>query len=108
MENHHQPIAPLAREASGFGADLGESVSLSELATRYANLRARLPSQFAGLAPLIRFADDPTDLNARLIAGPFADKAIADDFCRVIRLQMGRPCETAAYSGDALRLRSDQ
>ncbi len=96
------PILPLASDATGIGADLGKSVSLVELADRYEILRRRMPESFKPLDPLIRFSSEPDDLDATLIAGPFADAEAVGDFCRIIRLQLSGHCETTTYQGDAL------
>lgn len=98
------PVEPLVTDATGFGADLGGSTSLPELSDTFMRLRLKLPDHFADLSPLIRLADDPDDLKAMLVAGPFADIGSANNFCRVVRLQLARHCETTAYRGDALAI----
>ena len=86
------------------GVDIGGSNSIPMLAVRFKALQRRSPELFSGLSPLVNFSESQGELDARLIAGPFASAGQLADFCRSVRLQLTLDCKQTKYQGDPIKL----
>ncbi len=93
---------PLPVPALALGVDIGRSTSIPALRARFLALQNRAPDLFSALTPLANLRERNGNLEARLIAGPFATPKQVSEFCRAVKLQLTVDCKQSIYQGDPI------
>lgn len=86
-----------------FAVDLGGAKAVSPLINRYLAIKRRAPDLFIGLEPRIQLSGVSSDLEARLVAGPFASRSNMARFCRAVRLRLTIDCSPSLFDGETIQ-----
>ncbi len=107
VEEPGRPLASIAPQpgitTSAVGIYLGNGLSFSTLAKRYAMLARAAPVLFSSLQPRATIIDTQQGMEAHLIAGPIKSVAIAERLCAKIRLRIETTCTPANFTGKVLQ-----
>jgi len=91
-----------------FGVDLGPSLTVSRLRSRWTKLVNERPDLFKGLRPVITIRDTGAGKPAeiRLVAGPLATVNAATDLCSALGQPTGAPyiCRPSVFDGQRLNV----
>lgn len=94
--------APTAKAGQGgVAVDLGGFRTLASLRRAWSDMTVRHGDLAKGLEPLARLRETESGMEARLLAGPFADQTEAARVCLRLRA-VGATCTVTTHSGQAL------
>ena len=85
----------------GVAVDLGGFRTLASLRRAWSDMTVRHGDLAKGLEPLARLRETESGMEARLLAGPFADQTEAARVCLRLRA-VGATCTVTTHSGQAL------
>ena len=95
------PPSEVAPDGPRAAIDLGGFRSLGSLRRAWSDTAGRHADLSKGLEPLARLRETDSGIEARLLAGPFADQTEAAKAC--LRLKaIGAPCTVTTYSGQPI------
>jgi hypothetical protein len=97
--------APVSARAK-YGVDIGSGLTLQALRARWATMRSAHPQLFEGLEPVasIKEVTRANRIELRLVVGPFAQAAAADQLCTALTA-FGLFCQPTMFDGQRLAQR---
>ena len=98
------PVSKPVFEPNLIGINLGSGHSFSSLAKKYSSLVKAAPLLFSALEPRAHIVEKETGIEARLIAGPIKNAAVAKRLCGKIRLRVNTSCTPTKFTGIALNV----
>lgn len=95
------PVPEASAAAAPSAIDIGGFRSLSSLRRSWADMSQRYGDLSKGMEPRARLRETDSGIEARLLAGPFADPTDAAKACLRLRAA-GAPCAVTTYGGQPI------